>query len=117
MKNYLDFDAFLREHEAEPILVRVFGKTYPVRPEIPAIVPILMARGEGTEDPQEATRLVLRAADALFGKEALEEIAEGGLGVDALAALIAQLFDRIRGAGDGAQEVLEGERRRAAAGG
>ena len=99
----LDFDRFLKEKQGETLKVRVFGRTYEVRKEIPAIVPILMARseqamgkdGEEMEDG-EATRLVLRAADALFGEKAMDEMAGKGLGVEDLGELVRQVFTAIQ---------------------
>ncbi len=110
MQDMLDFDRFLAEKEKEMLPVRVMGKVYEVRPEIPAMVPILMARSEEMGEG-DATRLVLRAADALFGKEAMDEMAEKGLSVDELAELVRQVFARIQREGE-AQEVPDDVRHR-----
>lgn len=40
----LNFDNFITEKKAEPVFITVFGKEYKVKPEIPAIVPVMMAR-------------------------------------------------------------------------
>ena len=116
MGKYLDFDAFLLENEQEPILVKIYGTTYPVRPEIPAIVPILMARAEDEEDESAGTRLVLRAADALLGRQAMDEIAGRGMSVEELAELIRRLFALIQGEdAEAAEEIADdaGRHRRA----
>lgn len=110
MEDMLDFDRFLAEKERKMLPVRVMGKVYSVRPEIPAIVPILMARSEEMGDG-DATRLVLKAADALFGKEAMDEIAGKGLSVEELAELVRQVFARIQKE-DGEEEVRDDDGRR-----
>ena len=110
MEDMLDFDRFLAEKERKMLPVRVMGKVYAVRPEIPAIVPILMARSEEMGEG-DATRLVLKAADALFGKEAMDEIAGKGLTVEELAELVRQVFTRIQRQ-DAAEEIRDDDGRR-----
>lgn len=95
MQELLDFDRFLQEKEEERIPVLVMGTVYEVKPEIPALVPILMARSEEGQEG-DAARLILRAADALFGREAMDEMAGKGLSVDELAELVRQVFARIQ---------------------
>ena len=46
MQNYLDFDAFLREAEKQMMTVRVLGKEYEVKPELPALIPMKLARAQ-----------------------------------------------------------------------
>ena len=110
MEDMLDFDRFLAEKEKRTLPVRVMGKVYAVRPEIPAIVPILMARSEEMGEG-DATRLVLKTADALFGKEAMDEIAGKGLTVEELAELVRQVFTRIQRT-DAAEEIRDDDGRR-----
>ena len=110
MEDMLDFDRFLAEKEKRTLPVRVMGKVYAVRPEFPAIVPILMARSEEMGEG-DATRLVLKAADALFGKEAMDEIAGKGLTVEELAELVRQVFTRIQRQ-DEAEEIRDDDGRR-----
>ena len=95
----LDFDAFMAEKKKEPIIVRIFGEEYQVKPEIPAIVPVMMARANEEMSDQETSRLVLQAGDILFGKENIMKLCEKGIGVEDLGTLIRQIFDMINGKG------------------
>ena len=55
MSKILDFDKFISEKKKETITVTVLGKDYPVSMEIPAIVPVMMARAEASLDQQQST--------------------------------------------------------------
>lgn len=107
----LNFDNFITEKNEEPILVTVFGKEYKVKPQIPAIVPVMMARSNENMSEGDASRMVLRAADIMFGKEAIEELCEKGISVADLGSLIKHVFDMINGTGvdDDDAETLSDE--------
>ena len=59
----LKFDQFMKEKNREKIKVEVLGCTYYVTSQIPALVPVMMARAENADDQQLATKMVMRAAD------------------------------------------------------
>lgn len=91
----LNFDNFMAEKNAELIEVTVYGKKYKVKRQIPAIVPIMMARAnEGTER-SEVMLSILRAGDIMFGKDAIDMFCEKGMSSDMLAELIQQTFNLI----------------------
>lgn len=91
----LNFDNFMAEKNAEMIEVTVYGKKYKVKRQIPAIVPIMMARAnEGTER-SEVMLSILRAGDIMFGKDAIDTFCEKGMSSDMLAELIQQTFNLI----------------------
>ena len=95
MKNrVLDFDNFMAEKNEEPIVVRVYGEEYKVKPEIPAIVPVMMARSNEEMSETDASRMVLRAGDILFGKKAIDHFCEMGMSVENLGSLIRTVFDQ-----------------------
>lgn len=93
----LNFDNFMAEKKAEPVIVTVFGKEYKVKPEIPAIVPVMMARANEAMTDAEASRIVLKAADAMFGAKAIDEMCEKGLTTDQIGDLIKKTFAVING--------------------
>lgn len=93
----LNFDKFMEEKNEETIKVTVFGNEYYVKSKIPAIVPIMMARSEATADQALATKMVMKAADAMFGTDVVDEFCNKGMsGVD-LANLVQMLFKQING--------------------
>lgn len=96
-KNYIDFDKFISEKEHQYITVKVLGTEYKVAREFPAIVPVLMARQEGNINPAEQTKLIMRAAEILFGADALDEMCEKGLRAQDLVDLVKRLFAAIGG--------------------
>lgn len=100
MGKVLNFDQFLSEKNKETISVTVFGENYEVPAQIPAIVPVMMARAESTSDPQMATRMTMKAADAMFGEEAVNEMCDNGMSAPDLANLVQQLFKMINGTDD-----------------
>ncbi len=119
MKNrVLDFDNFMAEKNEEPIVVRVYGEEYKVKPEIPAIVPVMMARSNEEMSETDASRMVLRAGDILFGKKAIDHFCEMGMSVENLGSLIRTVFDRINGKGidDDDSETISDEDGMVAAG-
>ncbi len=96
----LDFDAFMDEKNAVVHKVKVFGKYYDVPGRIPAIVPITMARAyEDSISDGDATVMIMRAADQLFGKDAVNEFCRNGMGADQLASLVKMTFGLISGKG------------------
>ena len=110
MKNRtLNFDNFMIEKKQEPILVTVYGKEYEVKPEIPAIVMVTLARtNENTISEADATMMVLNAGDVLFGKDAINEFCSKGMRADQLVNLIKMVFELIKGKdvdGDTVEEI------------
>ena len=98
MGKVLNFDQFMSEKKKETIKVTIYGKQYEVPCEIPAIVPVMMARAEESAlDAQASTRMVMIAADALLGKAAVDEICGNGMTAKDLGSLVQQLFKMING--------------------
>ena len=95
MKKVLNFDKFISEKENETIEVTVYGKKYFVPAKIPAIVPVMMARAE--DDPASGTRMVMKAADVLFGQKAVNQMCENGMSATELADLVQRVFVLING--------------------
>ena len=107
----LNFDNFMTEKKQEPIMVTVFGKEYPVKPEIPAIVMVTLARTNDANISEfEATKMLLNDGDVLFGKEAISEFCAKGMQSDQLINLIKMVFETINGKdvdGDDVEELSD----------
>ena len=95
MKKVLNFDKFISEKENETIEVTVYGRKYFIPAKIPAIVPVMMARAE--DDPAAGTRMVMKAADVLFGQKAVNQMCENGMSATELADLVQRVFVLING--------------------
>jgi len=111
----LKFDQFMKEKNREKIQVEVLGCTYYVTSQIPALVPVMMARAENADDQQLATKMVMRAADAMFGAEAVDEMCNNGIAASELAELVQQLFKMINGTeddDDDSQELTDEDSRK-----
>lgn len=93
----LNFDNFITEKKAEPVFITVFGKEYKVKPEIPAIVPVMMARANEAMTDAEASKIVLKAADVMFGARAIDEMCEKGLTTEQIGELVKKTFAVING--------------------
>ena len=93
----LDFDRFLSEKRAEYVRVRVMGREYRVKKEIPALLPLTLARAEEGGEPAEMGRALLRAADTLFGRENVDALCRKGLSADGLTALVERTLALICG--------------------
>lgn len=102
MKNrrILNFDRFMKEKERETIDIVIMGKTYTINGEIPAIVPVMMARAQESNDPQASVRMVFAAADALLGTDTVTELCAAGISAADLTELVQQIFAMINGADD-----------------
>lgn len=94
-KRLLNFDLFMQEKKHETMTVTIFGKDYTVPLECPAIVPVMMARAEVENDPKESTRMTMLAADALMGKENIDELCAKGMTASDLADLLQRIFAEI----------------------
>lgn len=115
----LDFDLFMREKKHETMTVKLFGENYEIPMEVPAIVPVLMARAEMSMDEQQNTVMIMRAADAMFGAETVDKLCAKGMTSRELAALVMKLFSEFSGVNtedDDVQEV-DDEDSRVTAGG
>lgn len=97
MNKVLNFDKFISEKKKETIAVTVMGREYTVSQEIPAIVPVMMGRAEGEDNQQLATKMVMKAADAMFGAKNVNQMCADGLGARDLATLVQRLFQMIQG--------------------
>lgn len=91
----LNFDNFMSEKKTEYVTVTVYGKAYKIKQQIPAIVPVMMARADESTAQGEVMLAVLRAGDIIFGKDTINEFTEKGMSADELAALIQQTFSLI----------------------
>ena len=111
----LDFDRFLSEKRREYVQVTVLGKSYRVCREIPALVPLLLARAGEDGDRAQLGRALLRTGDVLFGREIMDDFARQGLSANDLTALVERTINLICGAEqdgetlDDAGRPLEGE--------
>ena len=108
--NVLNFDKFMSEKTHEYITVTAFGKEYKVKKEIPAIVPIMLARAaedKGKSARQEIGLAMLRAGDVMFGKDAINEMCAAGASSSDLSELFRMVFGMVSGQtidGDDADE-------------
>lgn len=115
----LNFDNFMSEKNKEYIEVTVYGKKYRVKREIPAIMPIMMARANESTKREEVMLSILRAGDIMFGKDAIDEFCEKGMSSNDLAELIQQTFNMISSEdvdGDDMSETFEEESDKVVAG-
>lgn len=107
----LNFDNFMTEKKQDPIMVTVFGKEYAVKPEIPAIVMVTLARtNESTMSESEAAMMIMNAGDVMFGREAINEFCARGMRSDQLVTLIKMVFEMINGKdvdGDDVEEISD----------
>ena len=94
MDKVLDFDRFLAEKRQETLTVRVYGQDYRIKKEIPALVPVLLAR-QAEEDAEEKGKVLLQAGDLMFGREAIDSFCRKGMSAEKLAELVEQVFARI----------------------
>jgi len=94
-KRTLNFDNFMDEKNAETIDVIVYGKCYKVKKQIPAFVPIMMARANEDTDQGQVTLSILRAGDVMFGKKAIDSFCEKGMSIEQISNLIMQVFNMI----------------------
>ena len=107
MGKLIDFDQFMQEHDKRTMDVIVFGDKYTVAMEIPAIVPIMMARAEEALSPADSARMVMRAADTMFGVEGVNQMCRKGMTAQNLASLIERLFKEINAPSDDDEEAQE----------
>ena len=112
----LNFDLFMQEKKHETMTITIFGKDYEVSLECPAIVPVMMARAEVEKDPKESTRMTMLAADAMIGKENVDELCSKGLSARDLADLIQRIFAEMNksNAEDEEQELTDEDSRSSA---
>lgn len=110
-KRTLNFDNFMTEKQREPIMVTVYGKEYPVKPEIPAIVMVTLARTNDTSISEfDAAKMMFTAGDVLFGRKAIDEMCQNGMRSDQLISLIKMVFELINGKnvdGDDVEEISD----------
>ena len=97
MKRTLNFDKFIEEKKNDPIVITVLEREYEVEPRIPAIVPVMMARAEDDMSAADSSKLVLKAADAMFGRKAVDQMCADGLSTEALGLLVQKTFAMING--------------------
>lgn len=103
MKKTLNFDNFMSEMNKETITVTVYGKEYEVPAEIPAMIPMMLARAESVDEEMSDAKTsltIFQAADAMFGKESVDEMCRKGMTSNDMAQLLGQLFTLIQGTDD-----------------
>lgn len=100
MSKLLNFDRFMAEKNRETIDILIYGETVTIRSAIPAVVPVTMARAEESGDNAERVRMVMRAADAMFGKENVDRWCARGISAEELGALVTKAFALVNGGED-----------------
>ena len=114
----IQFDLFMNEKNHDTITIKnIFGRDITVRAEIPAIVPVMIARAENMKDANEQTRMIMRAADGFLGPATVDELCTKGMTAEQLVQLMLKLFAIINGGDEGDEEELSDEDSRRAAGG
>lgn len=103
----LNFDKFIAEHNKEQVEITVYGKVYKVPCEIPAIVPVMMARAEQDANAVLSSQMIIKAADSLFGTEAVNEMCNHGMTAPMLTELVKRTFDAINGKVDEDEDEAE----------
>lgn len=114
----IQFDLFMNERNHDTITIKnIFGRDITVRAEIPAIVPVMIARAENMKDANEQTRMIMRAADGFLGAATVDELCAKGMTAEQLVQLMFKLFAMINGAdGDEEEELTDEDSRRSAGG-
>ena len=90
-RDTLDLDRFLDEKRKAYVTVSVFGKPYRVKREVPALLPILLARAEEDGQPAEMGKALL------FGVENVDCFCRQGMTAEELTALVEQTLTLICG--------------------
>lgn len=93
----LNFDQFIGEKKQEYIIVKAFGHEYKIKKEIPAIVPIMLARAGEKTQAQDVGLAMMKAGDVMFGKEAVDEMCMSGATVTDLGTLFRKVFEMVSG--------------------
>lgn len=95
--NMIDFDQFLKERKRSYITVKVFGEEYKVKNELPAIVPIMIARAGEDADSGVIGNAIMQAGEVMFGAETIEKFCRMGMSAPELGTLIRLVFNRVSG--------------------
>lgn len=110
IKKVVDFDRFIAEKERDQIQIVFRGRTYTIFSEVPAIVPITIARAAKLDEKDgRYQQMIFRAVDSIFGKEAVDQMCEDGATANEMIELIQKVFQTINGAGDDESEELTDE--------
>ena len=94
---FIDFDRFLDEKKQTSLTVKVYGKEYKIKDEVPAIVPILLARAGESANNSTIGDTIMRAGDIMFGKDVITELCNKGMSAEEMGALIRTVFSRVSG--------------------
>jgi hypothetical protein len=73
---YLDFDAFRREHEKEPMIVHIFDKDYELPASLPASVMVRILRLQAENGGELPAHEVIFLAEKFMGETMLNELLE-----------------------------------------
>ena len=103
----LDFDLFMAEHTKETLEVKVYGKIYKIVKEVPAVVPVMMARAEESANSTLSGQMVMRAADGWFGEDAVNEFCAKGMSTSELRDLVTKVFSAVRGTDEDEDDAEE----------
>lgn len=99
---YLDFDRQFSEMKRETITVRLFGEDVTIPAQIPAIIPIELARYEAKSNVPMP--VLIRAANMLFGEKITEWAQRPDFTADMLGEIIVRVFGAINGTDEGDEE-------------
>lgn len=109
MKKTINFDRFMQEKNREYITVTVYGEQYQVLAEVPACVPLMMARAEEAGDASgaEVTLAMMKAATLMFGEKTIQKFEKKGMSANDMGQLVQAVFSAIGGSDEDEDEAEE----------
>lgn len=83
MTKYFDFDAWREERNAQPIIIKAFGKEYEIPSDVPfdVVLGLVHSMREGVEEITQVEQ-VLEMAESVFGKDTMDEWRSNRIGVN-----------------------------------
>lgn len=97
-RRYIDFDAALAEMEQDPVVVRYLGRDWELYPSLPAkpVLRLLQLELDGEGEREASTSEVVTCLREMVPPDVLDAWLEGGMGVDAMTALLQQVIATYR---------------------
>lgn len=101
----LNFDQFMAEKNKDYIEVTVFGKTYKVKNDVPAIFPVKLARASESVNNGVVGSALMEAGEIMFGQDAVDEMCRNGISAKELGMLYIQVFNMVSGQNIDAEDI------------
>jgi hypothetical protein len=93
MSNYFDFDEFMAERGAAPMVIKAFGEKHEIPNDVPFDVVLKLARANKDGKKAMDEEAMMGLANSIFGAETFDKWVAKGIGISGILILTEKVLE------------------------